>query len=85
MNTEIASLNLANSLREYGYKVEIELTGRKIKKCFEYADRESIPYVIVIGEEEVSTRRFKIKNMETKEELEISLDDLEKIKEIIQK
>ena len=83
MNTEAKSLKLANDLRDLGYKVEVEMKGRKLKKCFEYADREGIPYVVVLGEDEVNSGRFKMKKMETKEEFEFGFDELDKISEII--
>lgn len=85
MNTEAKSLKLANELREYGYIVDVEMTGRKIKKCFDYANKEGIPYVIVLGEDEVSKGVFKIKKMETGEEVQIEFDDLKKVEEIILK
>lgn len=83
MNTEAESLKLANTLRDMGYDVELEMTGRKIKKCFEYANKEKIPYVIVLGEDEVTKNKFKIKKMETGEEFEFPFDDLQDVYEVL--
>lgn len=40
IGTDIESLVLANKLREYGYRVELEMFRRKLRKSMEYADKE---------------------------------------------
>ena len=82
MNTEIESLKLANEIRNLGFNVEIEMNNRKFKKSMDYANREKIPYVIVLGEDEISKKCFNIKNMFTGEQIEIQFNDLIKINEI---
>ena len=82
MNTEIESLKLANEIRNLGFNVEIEMNNRKFKKSMDYANKEKIPYVIVLGEDEVEKKSFKIKNMFTGEQIEIAFNDLTKINEI---
>ena len=82
MNTEIESLKLANEIRNLGYNVEIEMNNRKFKKSMDYANKEKIPYVIVLGEDEVSKKSLNIKNMFSGEQREITFDDLTKINEI---
>lgn len=85
MGTEIEALKIGNKIRDYGFKVEIELAGKKIKKCFERANREAIPYVIVLGEDEVQSGKFKVKKMETGEEFEVEVDNLECLLEYIRR
>ena len=79
MNTEIESLALANSLRTLGYNVEIEMTNRKLKKSMDYANREKIPFVIVLGEDEINKNVFSLKNMTNSTTLEVSFDRSNKI------
>ena len=77
MNTKKESLVLANKLRNLGYKVDIEMNDKKLKKSFEYANKENIPYVIVLGEEEIYNKYFYIKNMSTGQQTKIeNVDDL---------
>ena len=71
MNTKKESLFLANKLRNLGYKVDIEMNDKKLKKSFEYANRENIPYVIVLGEDEIKNNYFNIKNMGTGEQIKV--------------
>ncbi len=85
MGTNIESLKLANRLRNLGYKVEIQMQDKKLKKSLEYANKENIPYVIVLGENEVQSNTFKIKNMNNGVEKSISFTNLENILEFTSK
>lgn len=84
MDTEIESLKLADNLRKEGIKVSVEMNKRKIKKCFEWADKNKIPYVIVIGEDEIKKQKIEIKNMLNSTKTEIELNEYKKIASIIQ-
>ena len=63
LNTEVESLNLANTLRGKGYKVEIEMVNRKLKKSLDYANKANIRYVIILGEDEIKNKQYKVKDM----------------------
>ncbi len=80
---EIVSLRLANALREKGTKTILEMNQRKIKKCFEWADKNNIPYVSVIGEDEIQTQKITIKNMYLKKNIECSLEDIDSIVKVL--
>ena len=75
MNTEIYCLKLAQKIREKGKKVLIEMNNRKIKKSFDYANKENIPYVIVIGENEINENKITIKNMKESSQEMIDIDE----------
>lgn len=66
-NTPYA-LEVAQSMREKGQKVSIDFTYRKVGDQIKNADKRKIPNVIIIGEEEVKTGKYKIKNLSTGEE-----------------
>ena len=61
-------LELATNLRNLGINTEIYLNNKKIKAKMKYADKLDIPYVIVIGDDEIANNTIKVKNMETGEE-----------------
>ena len=73
---------LATDLRQLGVNTEIYLSDKKIKAKMKYADKLEIPYVVVIGDEEIETKKIKLKNMTTGEEIELDFD-AESIKKII--
>ena len=76
LDTNVEVLKLATTLREKGYRVLIEMNKKKIGKCFEYAERNNIKYVMIIGENEVNSGTYKIKDMDEKVEYSYSLDEL---------
>lgn len=75
-------IRLGADLRNLGVKTEIYLNDKKLKAKFKYADKLKIPYVIVMGEDELANDKVTIKNMETGEEQEVVLEANE-IKKII--
>ena len=83
MDTEIESIKLANRLRNLNYNVEIDMLKRKLKKSLVYANKVKIPYVIILGETEVTEKKFKLKNMYTGKETIIELYNLDRITQII--
>ncbi len=50
------------------------LNDKKLKAKFKYANKLEIPYVLVIGEDEINTNTVNIKNMETGEEKKVKLE-----------
>lgn len=76
------SIELASNLRKEGINTEVYLNDKKLKAKFKYADKLKIPYVAVIGEDEINSNTVKIKNMQTGEETPIELN-AKKICEII--
>ena len=72
LDTNIETLKLANILRNKGINILIEMNKKKVGKCFEYAERENIKYVMIIGENEISSGIYKIKDMIKKEEFSLS-------------
>ena len=77
MDTEIESLMLARNLRQKNINVIVEMNNRKLKKCFEYASKENIKYVIVVGSNEIQENIYTIKDMTTSEQLKLPYNELE--------
>ncbi len=77
------SFSIANQLRQLNLKVLLELKEKKLKKCLDFANKEKIKYTIIIGEDEVKNNEIVIKNMFSKEKYNLKLEELNKIKEVI--
>ena len=74
-------MKIATILRNNNINTEVYLENKKIKSKFKYADKLKIPYVIVIGEEEIKNNVVTLKNMETGEQNTIKIEEtIEKIK-----
>lgn len=76
-------IKFATELRNLGVNTEIYLTDKKIKAKMKYADKLEIPYVIVIGDNEIESKKIKLKNMTTGEETELEFD-AESVKNMIE-
>ncbi len=66
------ALDAAQSLRNKGMRVSVDLSGRKVGDQIKNADKKKIAKVIVIGDEEVRTGKLKAKTLATGEEVEIT-------------
>ena len=75
-------LELATNLRNLGINTEIYLNNKKIKAKMKYADKLAIPYVIVIGDDEIANNTVKVKKMETGEE-KLTDFNAESVKKVI--
>lgn len=75
------SIETATTLRTAGISTEVYLNDKKIKAKFKYADKLNIPYVVIIGEDEISNNVVTLKNMETGEQETLDIEKvIEKIK-----
>ena len=70
-------IQIATDLRKKGISTEVYLNDKKLKAKMKYADKLEIPYVIVVGEDEINSGIVKIKNMKTGEEKETSIQNIE--------
>lgn len=80
--SEIFAQNIAQKTRENGINTAIDYSGRKIGDQIKYADKNKIPFVVIIGDNEVKTGKIKVKELSTGIETETTAD---KISEIISK
>jgi histidyl-tRNA synthetase len=69
-------LHLAVQLREAGIITEIYPDPGKMKKQFKYADQKQIPYVVLIGEDEISSGSLTVKNMKSGEQKTMTVEQL---------
>ena len=76
-NEQRYCMTLAKRLRKAGINTEVypDLT-KKITKQFEYANKKQVPYVIVIGDEEIRNGLLTVKNMETGTQERMTLEQL---------
>ncbi|MBS3145121.1 histidine--tRNA ligase [Candidatus Woesearchaeota archaeon] len=73
---------VAQELREAGINTEIDMLDRSVSKNFDYANVMGIPYVVVLGPEEVKEKKIKVKEMQSgKEEVTTTKQFIKKIKE----
>lgn len=77
------SMNIAKSLRDNNINTMMYPDSQKLGNIFKYADKKNIPWVIVIGENEVNANSIQLKNMSNKEQFRLTVE--EGIKKILKK
>lgn len=69
-------LPLLQKAREKSIRAEIYPEAAKMKKQMKYADQKNIPYVVVVGEEEMKSGRISFKNMQSGEQEKVNFNEL---------
>ncbi len=67
---------LAERLRREGLNVAINVTDKKVGTQIQYAVKQSIPFIICLGDDELKKKVFMLKKLSTGEEKEVAEDDL---------
>ncbi len=70
------SLTVTNTLRKAGIISEIYLEDAKFKKKLSYGHKLGIPYVIIIGEDEINSGKLALKEMETGQQQSLPVEDI---------
>src|SRR5690606_7932269 len=65
-----------SQLRAVGIHAELYPDATKMKKQMMHADKRAIPFVILVGEEEMNSNTYTLKNMVSGEQFKLSLQDL---------
>jgi histidyl-tRNA synthetase len=76
IEAENYGLKIVSKLRANGIKAEMYPESTKLKKQFDYADRKQIPYVVIVGSEEMQTGLLSLKNMTTGEQQNVSVKEI---------
>lgn len=77
-------LKIAKELRKEGIKVELYSQANNLKKQIKYADKQGIPLVIIVGEDELKKNKVAIKNLQSGEQVEVGRGELiNKIKPLL--
>jgi len=75
------AFEIAKKIRSAGINTDIDIMGRNISKNMKYADTMKIPFVLIIGENELKENKFKLKNMESGDEEVLGVEGvIEKLK-----
>lgn len=75
-DTIAASLKLANELRASGIRTTVYPEVDKLGKQIKYADSIKVPYVCILGDDEIREGKVKLKNMKTGDETLLAASDV---------
>jgi len=74
---------VVKALRDAGVSCEIYPDTAKLKKQFDYADRKAIPFISIVGGDEIAGNSVNVKNLESGEQKNFSKDDIQSIIDFI--
>ncbi len=72
----MACLQAVTKLRQHGVKAELYPDSAKMKKQMTHANRRNIPYVVLVGEEELNSGTYTFKNMKSGEQSKLKFEEL---------
>ena len=76
MTADIApAISLAESLRSSGIRVQLYGEQKKFKQKMSYADKLGVPFVILLGEDELNEGKCAVKNMVTGEQVLLTAEE----------
>ena len=75
----VTAIKYSTELRKRGFSVEVYPDDVKLKKQLNYANKKKIPFVAMIGTEEIESKKISIKNMLTGEQILSDINGLVKI------
>jgi len=70
------AIRVVKRLREAGLRAEISVSGKKLSSQLEYADKLDMPFVVLVGEEELKEGKYKLKSMRERKEEVLSLGEI---------
>ena len=72
----LTALRLVMQLRKAGVKADVYPSSAKMQKQMKYANNRNVPYVVLLGEQEMADKTFVVKNMSNGEQKTFKMDDI---------
>lgn len=69
------ALEIVRELRQTGVATDFDMKGRSLQKQLEYARSMKIPYVVIVGRKELDKGSVRLREMESRKEKEIKIDE----------
>jgi histidyl-tRNA synthetase len=70
------AMQAIQKLRAAGVKVELYPDDTKVAKQFQHADKRSIPFAVIVGEHEIESNLYSLKNLLTGEQVSVNFENL---------
>jgi histidyl-tRNA synthetase len=67
---------IVTKLRMEGVITETDYMDRSVKAQMKYANKLNVKYTVILGADEITNQRARVKNMETGEQVELGLDEI---------
>ena len=68
--------DVVKNLRNSGINTDVDYNSRGVSKNLDYASKLGIPYCLIIGEKELKSNKYTLRNMNTGKELKLSITEI---------
>jgi histidyl-tRNA synthetase len=75
-SARVKGLEIASKLQKNGIVADCDILGRSVKSGMKYADKINAHYVLVLGDDEITSGKATLKDMMNKDSKEIDLDNI---------
>lgn len=82
-DAKLTAFTIANKLRNFNVKTEINHMGRSVKAEMKYANKVGALFTTILGEDELQNKTIKLKRMSDGEQFEVDLDNIEEIAKVL--
>ena len=76
-------MRVARILRTMGFGVEVEVLSRRLPSAIEYASKNGMRFMIIVGKQEEAEEKISIRNLELRSQVEVPLSDKKRITEVL--
>lgn len=73
------AISVLNELHVLGAHSEVLYSKMKMKKIFDFAESYSFDYIIFLGQEELENKKLSVRDLKSKENISISIDELKSL------
>jgi histidyl-tRNA synthetase len=75
IKTTQKAIEIAEKFRKAGINTDLDLAARDLRKNLDYANKMEIPFVVFVGEKELSQGKIKLRNMQNGSEDLLKVDE----------
>lgn len=68
-------IEIASRLRACGIRTELYAEKRKLRSMLSYADKSGVPFVVLVGEDEISSNKLSLRDMRSGRQLAVSVEE----------
>ena len=70
-------LEIAQRLRAQGINTDVDIVGKGISKNLDYANKQGIPFVVIVGPRDLENKEVTVRNMSSGEESKIKIAEID--------
>ena len=75
-DVRVKAFEITQTLRQNGFKADVDLNGKKFKKLMNYADKIKVEKIIIIGANDLAEGKVTVKNMISGEQELVDIDNI---------